>query len=241
MKIKNNLIKVLLAVSLLVTGSYAKKVMNLDSGELSISIKNNKANVLNFPFTVAEAKIATADEKDFSIKAKGDSIVIIPSVTSPSTRGDLIIWSKDGYTYLFKVDVKGAHQFYDFTSNRVKRSTKKTAKFESGKVDTDIKKLIKKVMTKNNIPGYKKVKVKRQFNTEDLLMQKDYIFDGSKYRVEKWFLKNKTNMTIKLDEANIYTKGIIGISFEPATIPSHKIGVMYLIVNKSTIEAERGN
>jgi len=237
---KNKFLMGFIALLSLTICSYATQVRNIDSGVVKVSIKNNKANVLNFPFIVEEAKIATSSPKSFQIKAKKDSIVIIATATVPSTRADLIIWSQDGYTYLLKLDIKGLDQSWNFTSNRVHPTTKKTIKFESGKIDNDVKKLIKKAMLKKNIPGYKKVKVKRQFDTADLLMQKDYIFDGSKYRIEKWFLKNKTNYPIKLDEGNIYTKGILAIAFESRTIPPHKIGTMYLLVNKATIKATRG-
>ena len=229
-----------LGVSLLsVSTLFATQVKKIDSGVVNVSIKNNKANILNFPFIVSDAKIATNSPNAFQIKAKKDSIVVIPTATVPSTRADLIVWSQDGYTYLLKIDIKGKDQVWNFTSNRVRPSTRKTIKFESGRIDSDVKKLIKRAMLKKNIPGYKKVKVKRQFDTHDLLMQKDYVFDGAKYRVEKWFLKNKTGYPIKLDEGNIYTKGILAIAFESRTIPPHKIGTMYLIVNKATIQDAR--
>lgn len=214
----------------------AVQTVNIDSGLVEASLINNKANVLTFPFIVEDAKIATAIQEDFQIKAKKDSIVIIPTATAPSTIADLIVWSADGYTYLIKLDINGKDQVFNFTSNRVQPQTPETIEFESGKIDEDIKKLLKTAMLDKNIPGYKKTKVKRQFVTPDLLMQKEYIFDGSKYRVEKWFLKNETSNSIKLDEGNIYTKGILAIAFESQTIPANKIGTMFLIIDKASVQ-----
>lgn len=227
----------LLAVSTL----FAVQVRSIDSGVVNVSLKNNKANILNFPFIVSNAQIATSNPNAFKIKAENDSIVVIPTATVPSTRADLIVWSQDGYTYLLKINIKGKSQVWDFTSNRVDAPTNQTIKYESGSIDSDVRNLIKTVMLKNNIPGYKKVKVKRQFETPDLLMQKDYIFNGSRYRVEKWFLKNKTGYPIELDEGNIYTRGILAIAFKPRTIPPHEIGIMYLVIDKASIEKKGFN
>jgi len=232
--------KAIIGLCIASVSAFATQVKNIDEGLVNVSIKNNKANILTFPFIVSEAKIATNNPQTFQIKAKGDSIVIIPTATVPSARADLIVWSKDGYTYLLKIDIKGKDQYWNFTSNRIHRTNFKAMQFETGRIDSDIKKLFKRAILNKNIPGYKKVKVKRKFMTPDLEMQKDYIFDGAKYRVEKWFLKNRTDHAIALDEGNIYTKGILAIAFESRTIPPHKIGTMYLIVNKATINDARG-
>ena len=227
--------RILLVAAILSQFIFATSVKNIDNGMINVSIKNHKANILSFPFFIKNAKIATDNPEDFTIKVTGDSILVIPNATVSSAKADLVVWSKDGYAYLIKIDIKGKDQYWNLTSNRVHKDTSKTIKFESGKIDEDIKRLFKMVITKNNIPGYKKVKVKRKFVTHDLIMQKDYMFDGAKYRVEKWYLKNRTPYTLKLDEGDFYTKGILAITFESEQIPPYKIGTMYLIINKASL------
>lgn len=218
---------------------FAATVKQIDSGSVDVSLKNNQANILTFPFLVEDAKLATSFPESFSMEAKKDSIAIIVQADSPAQKADLVVWSQDGYAYLLKLDTTGREQVFNFTSNRVQPKNSKTSSFESGKIDNDVKVLLKKAILSQDIPGYKKVKVKRQFNTRDLLLQKEFMFNGSKYRVEQWLIKNKTNEDIKLDEGNFYTKGILAISFESQTIPVNKIGTMWLIVDKSSTQ-EKG-
>lgn len=80
------------------------------------------------------------------------------------------------------------------------------------------------------------MEVKKQFHTPDLLMQKEYILDGGKYRVERWLLKNKSSFeTVILDPGTYYTNGILAISFESNKIPPGKIANMWLVINKSSL------
>lgn len=92
-------------------------------------------------------------------------------------------------------------RIFNLTTSKVQTQNAETAKFESGKIDADMKKLLKSaIFLEEPIGGYKKMEIGRQFHTKDLLMQKEYLLDGGKYRVEKWYLKNKTMDKLVLDK-----------------------------------------
>ncbi len=231
--------KFLMIILLGLTFISAKNTKNIDSGVVKLSLTNGKANVINFPFLIVDAKMSSSTPKDFSILAKRNTLVVIPSASLPSETAEIVVWSEDGYSYLLKLDVKGNQEYWNLTSNRVKKQTQETLQFEANDIDTDIKKLIKYAV-EGNIPGYRKVKVKRIFVTSDLKIQKDVIFDGAKYRVEKYYIRNRRSYPIKLDESSFYTKGIIAISFENKTLPPKALTTMYLVVNKASL-ANSGN
>ncbi len=238
----NKLAKSVLLAFALTIPSFAATVYNIDSGATEISLKNNTANVLNFPFIVKTGDIASSTADNFQVKVNKYSIVIIPAAELATERADLIVASNEGYTYLIKLDVNGTkEQTFDLTTNKIHNDNAEAMEFESGAIDEDVKKLLKMTILNKDIPGYRKTKVGRQFITPDMLMQKDTILDGSKYRIEKWFLKNETNSILTLDEGSFYTKGILSIAFETPKIPVGGISTMYLIIDKASFLQENNN
>lgn len=220
--------------------SVSAKTISLDTDEvISIHLKNNGINVLKMPFVVQNASLATKYKNVFKIKVKNRSIIIAPSVSSANAikaTGDLLVFSMKGNSYLIKIDVLGNSQIFEFTTNKEEAYLPPQAKvFETGKIERDVKRLIKTVINKREIPGYKKVSVKRIFKTPDLRLQKNVMFDGGKYRVEEWFVENSTEDVLTLDYENFYTNGILAIAFEKGTIEPGEITRMWLIVDKATV------
>lgn len=216
------------------------KTINLDKDIAEVQLKNNTMNLLVFPFVVHEAKLSSETPEDFHITSKNTSVVIVPTVGMKQQKADLLIWSAAGDAFIVKINGNGkVDQKFTFSSNKVEVSVPLEAKvFETGKVEKDIKKLIKKTVQGKTIPGYKKVDIKRQFLTPDLNMQKEFYYDGGKYRVETWYVSNITSDNLVLDYENFYTNGILAIAFEKRNLNPGQISKMWLIVNKATV-AER--
>ena len=213
----------------------ANQIRNIDSKLIQISVKNYQSNILNFPFIIKKAKLVTVNPDDFTIKVSKDSIVVIPNASNPAEVAEIVVWNPDDEPYIIKINLKGLDQVWTFTSNDVKNKNPEVLRYETNKVDADIQKIIKTLLNKGKIPGYKKTDVKRQFETPDLIMQKQAIYDGSRYRVEKWYLYNKRNYPLLLDEANFYTKGILGIALESRKLPAHKTEYMIIIIDKASL------
>jgi len=218
--------------------------ISLDKEKIILNLKNNSTNVIKFPFVVQKASLTTETPNDFSVSSKNRTVVVIPTAEYPeSESGDLLIWSTEGDPYLLKIKAGGQdEQLFTMVSNKITtRPTSKAAQFETGRIDTDIKRLIKKVVSGEKISGYKKVDIKRTFKSRDLEMQKEFFYDGGKYRVEQWYIKNISNDTLLLDYENFYTKGVLAIAFEVKKIGPNQISKAWLVVNKSTIfnELER--
>ena len=231
--LKSSLLAILLSSSV-----FAGSTINIDNGSTEIALKNNTANVLNFPFIVKEGKIASSTEENFQVSTSKYSVVVIPTADNKEERADLIVWSNEGYTYLIKLSVTGEIQTFDLTTNKIHNDNIEATEFESGAIDADIKKLMKLVILNKYIPGYRKTEVNRQFVTPDMLMQKNTMYDGGKYRLEKWLLKNETSSTLTLDEGSFYTKGILSIAFESPKIPVGAVTNMYLIIDKASLVKE---
>jgi hypothetical protein len=225
-----------LGLSLAVSSAlFASNVQNIDDGATELSLKNNTANILSFPFIVKDGSIASSTADNFQVKVNKYSIVVIPTAEQPSERADLIVTASEGYTYLVKLNVSGSEQTFELTTNKVHNDSVEATEFETGEIDSDVRKLLKLVLLNKDIPGYRKVEVNRQFVTPDMLMQKQTIIDGSKYRVEKWFLKNETQSILTLDESSFYTKGILAIAFGAPKIPVNSVVPMFLIIDKSSL------
>jgi len=232
-----NLKKILVALFCLPIFLYAQTI-SLDQEHIVVNLKNNATNVLKFPFVIQKANLTTESPDDFSVVSKNYAVVVIPTAVSPEKEsGDLLVWSEEGDPYLIKLKSNGKKdQTFNLSSNKIKTHTEqKAALFETGKIESDIKKLIKKMVLGEKIPGYKKVNVKKQFLTPDLKMQKDFFYDGGKYRVEQWFIENKTNDTLMLEYENFYTPGILAIAFEKQIIGPKKITKAWIVVDKHTI------
>lgn len=213
------------------------KTINLDKEDININLVNNKMNLLVFPFIVHDAKLSTEAPEEFQVQTKNTTVMIVPSMLNNKKESDLLVWSTTGDAFLLKIDAKGIDdQKFTFSSSKIIAPANVAAKvFETGKIEQDIKNLIKKAVTEDKIAGYKKVDVKKMFETKDLNMQKEYFFDGGKYRVEKFYLENKTSDMLSLDYENFYTNGILAIAFEVRKLSPGQIGQMWLVVNKSTI------
>jgi len=226
-----------ICVALLPTLVVANTI-SLDKDKVSVNLKNNATNVLKFPFIIQKANMTTETPENFNVTAKNYAVIIIPTVESTkSESGDLLIWSSDGDPYLIKIKADGKkEQTFSFSSNKITTKVDLRAeKFETGRIESDIKNLVKRLVLEEDIPGYKKVNVKKKFNTPDLEMQKDIFYDGGKYRAEKWFIKNKTGDTLYLDYENFYAPGILGIAFEKNTLSPGQITKAWLILDKHTI------
>ncbi len=231
MNVKKTLALMLLTLSTL----FGVETKNIDSGFASVKLYNNTANLLNFPFVVKSAKVISQVPENFETKAEGSVIVVMPSTDYKTEKADLLVTSRDDYTFVIELQTGSSERIFNFTSSKTAKASPEQQTFESGKIDNDMKKLLQSVILEKKIPGYKMMEVKRFFHTEDLLMQKEYILDGGKYRVEKWFLQNKSNYdTVVLDEGNFYTNGILAIAFETPKIEPNSITTMWLVINKSS-------
>lgn len=213
------------------------KTISLEKDEVRVHLKNNSVNILNFPFIVHKANLATETPEDFSTSSKNKSVVIIPTAKLLEEGGDLLVWSALGDPYLVKIDAKGKNdqKFYFSLNKEAALGDPRAAQFETGRISSDVSKLIKLSVLGKPIPGYQKTDVKKAFETRDLFLQKEYFYNGGKYRVETWYVQNKTNDKIALDYANFYTDGILFISFEKKVLDPGQVSKMWLIVNKATI------
>ena len=216
------------------------ETINLDKGNnIVIHLKNNATNLIKFPFVIQKANLTTASPDDFTVSSKNYSVIVVPTAEYPSSEsGDLLVWSAEGDPYLIKIkpDGKNGEQIFEMGSNKVQNQvSQKAARFETGMIESDIKNITKALILNEEVPGYKKVDIKKKFFTPDLEMQKDYFYDGGKYRAEVWYIKNRTNDTLYLDYENFYTPGILGISFEKKTIKPGQISKAWIIIDKHTI------
>jgi len=230
-----------LGLSLVLPAILSAQSISLDKEKIEIHLKNNSTNLINFPFVVQKANLTTETPNDFSVSSKNQTVVVIPTAELPdSESGDLLVWSNEGNPYLVKLKVDGkGEQVFNMVSNEIEiKPTTKAARFETGRIEKDIKRIIKKVVNGEKIPGYKRVDVKRKFKSTDLEMQKEYFYDGGKYRVEQWYIKNTTKDTLLLDYENFYTSGVLAIAFEKKKLFPGQITKAWLIINKNSIYQE---
>jgi len=242
---KSNLKKILILL-LGATIALSAKTINLDKENISLSLKNNSMNVLNFPFIVQKANLSTENPESFNVSSRNKTVVIVPTTLSDKEKGDLLVWSATGNAYLIKIKTGSRNQTFNFVTNFGLVSGKggrnlEAAKYETGQVERDIKKIIKKLANGEKIPGYRKQKVKKYFSTPDLKLQKEFYYDGGKYRAEQWYVKNKTRSTISLKYDTFRTNGVIGISFLKRTLKPGQVTKMWLIIDKNTISQRLNN
>ena len=172
------------------TLALSAKTVNLDRENITLSLKNNSMNVLNFPFIVQKANLSTENPESFNVSSRNKTVVIVPTTLSKNEVGDLLVWSATGNAYLIKIRTGSRNQTFDFVTNYGLSSGKgggnlEAAKYETGQVEKDIKNIIKKMANGEKIPGYRKQKVKKYFSTPDLKLQKEFFYDGGKYRAEQ--------------------------------------------------------
>lgn len=235
-----NLKNILLA-GLIIPAFLNAATVSLDEDKIKINLKNNSTNIINFPFIVQKASFTTETPDDFSVSSKNKTVVIIPTAVLPkSESGDLLIWSLEGNPYLIKITASGENdQTFDLVSNKIKiKPNMKAYQFETGVIDSDIKKLMKKMVAGEVIPGYKKVEIKKKFESTDLELQKEYFYDGGKYRAETWYIRNKSGESLLLDYENFYTPGVLAIAFEKKVLKPNEISKGWLIINKHTIHEQ---
>ena len=230
--------KLLLPITLSI--SLFAQTISIDKNNPEVHLKNNTVNLLKFPFVISEATATTENPDDFTISSKNQTVTIVPSSANDKEKADLLVWSSSGDAYLLKLSVDGkTEQIFDMSSQKAEPvKTIKASRFETGQVESDIKSLIKSMVSTDSVEGYKKIEVKKMFKTHDLEMQKEFFYDGGKYRVEEWFLKNSTNDTLYLSYDNFFTTGILGISFEKQTIAPGEISKAWFVVDKNTVYQE---
>ncbi|MFL1706547.1 type-F conjugative transfer system secretin TraK [Campylobacter sp. MOP7] len=219
------------------------KTISLDNGKLvEVNLKNNTMNLLTFPFVIQSAQMSSETPEAFQVSSKNMSLIILATAENEEETADILVFSLSGEPFLLKVKATGDTQSFTFVSNKVLNESAPVAakKFETGKVERDITNIMKKAVLGEAIPGYTRVNVNKQFTTPDLLMQKEFYYDGGKYRVETWLVRNTTEYMLTLDFANFYTDGILAMAFEYNTIKPGQVTKMWLIINKSSIAAKLG-
>ena len=220
---------------------FANQIRNIDSKFVQISVKNYHSNILNFPFIIRKAKLISMKPSDFVLQVSKDNMVLIPNASNINETAEIVVWNPNDEPYIIKINLKGLDQVWTFTSNNVENKTPEILKYETNNINNDIQNLIKTLLDKGKIPGYKKIVVKRQFETPDLIMQKQTMYDGARYRVEKWYLYNKQNYPLLLSETNFYTKGILAIALESRKLQAHKTEYMILIIDKASLNKNNSN
>ena len=226
-----NLIKIITMIGVFPALLFSSAI-NLDNGKGLIELKLDRANVLNFPFIVKEATVAAENMDNYQIKSTNNSIIVIPTGTNTDL-SDLIVTSSEKNTFIITLKNTGNSQVFNFTYNGESSFNKsKTSKFESNKLDKDVKKIIKSVLVKGTIPGYSRVLINKKFDVKNMTLQKNYIYNGSKYRVEEWYIRNNLKTKLFIDEATFYTKGIIAINLEQRELQPKEVIKMIMIVNK---------
>jgi hypothetical protein len=232
--------KFLGALLVFATLANANVVKNLDSKKTHISMTNGVANVLLFPFVVTKASMATKSPSDYTISTKDRGVVVIPQVADidkdKTIKTQLIVWDEEGIIYLIDIDLNGRDNYFEFTTSEFKNNDPRASRFETGRIDKDVKRLIYLASNNKKIPGYVKTVIKKDLWTKELMLRKHTIWDGKKYRLELWHIKNLTHSAITLDESNFYTKGILAISFTARTINPSETTAMYIVVNKSDLK-----
>jgi len=224
-------------LALLLPAFLFSQTISLEKDEVIVHLKNNRVNILNFPFIIHKAKLASETPEDFSTSSKNKSVVILPTAKLLGEGGDLLIWSALGDPYLIKIDAKGKKdQKFSFSLNKeAALADPRAAQFETGRIEKDLNKLLKLSVKGEPIPGYQKTDVKKAFETRDLFLQKEYFYNGGKYRVETWYIQNKISKPVTLDYANFYTDGILLTAFEKKSLEPGEVAKMWLVINKATI------
>jgi hypothetical protein len=144
--------------------------LDIDKENLKVNLKNNAVNLLNFPFLITSAKATTETPESFDITTKNKTVTIVLSADQVDLEwADLLVWSDKGEPYLIKLLANGNEgQIFNFASNEnLSSPSLKAARYETGKIESDIKKIMKKIISGEQIPGYTKVDVKKMFKTHD--------------------------------------------------------------------------
>ena len=214
--------------------------VNLDDGQGNAQLKLDRANVLNFPFIVKSASVASENQDEYQVKSINNTIVVIPTGELRDV-SDLIVTSSDRETFIISLSNQGSEQVFNFTYGGFSSLNKhKTSKFESNKLDSDIVKLMKSVLVKEHIQGYTKVLINKKVSVKNMELQKNNIYNGSKYRVEEWFIKNTSGKQLIIDEATFYTKGILAINLEQRRLAPDEVIKMVLVLNKIELKEKSG-
>lgn len=232
--------KIIIGILLVGVVSLSAKIINIDKDVINVTLKNNAMNILEFPFIVEKANLLTENPDSFNVSSRNKTVVIIPTTLEDTEKGDLLVWSALGNSYLLKISAGGDIQKFNFVSNFGTKSGKghvnlEAARYETGQVEKDIKMIIKKLSAGEKIPGYQKQSVKKTFSTADLRLQKEFFYDGGKYRAEQWYVKNTSNGRVVLNYDTFRTNGVIGISFLKKSLNPGQITKVWLIIDKNTI------
>lgn len=135
-----NIFKIGLITFLCSINLLAVQTKNIDEGLANINLSNNEANILNFPFKIKKASVVSQSPESFTTKPEESSVVVIPSTTKQNEKADLIVTSRDGYTFVINLSATGTEKIFNLTTNKVQTTTTEQNEFELEKLIMILKK-----------------------------------------------------------------------------------------------------
>ena len=234
-----------LIIGVLITSSLFGSKLRITKDEvLNIKISNTQPTVVQFNFLIKKVKKIFAQKNKTQVKLLDKGVVIIPD--NKKTSGILILTNEQGtsYTLNFIADKKGDSvvNIDDLTYSKDKPVD---LKLETQFVDKDVSNIITKLDNMDNknlkLPGFKLQKDNFSIESKDktYVMTKEYRWIGSKYIVDSWIIKNKSNKTLFFDNRDFAKKGVIAASVQPKVVNPNGITSLYIIINKATISKYR--
>jgi len=232
-KIINILIfNVVLAVSV---AAGTIRISNDNATDLYIAA--SKPSVVDFNFIVKKAKLVQAFSDASSLELLDKGFILIPKKSVIAAT--VVVTAMDGTTYVLNMQtrrerVKSVFHLED-PMQGYKSKAQKNLRFETDKIDTDARNIVKAILLDKPLSGFEKVKAERSVSGTDIDMRRKNRYVGSKYVADRWEITNKTGKVLYFSGEDFYTKGVLAVSLQKKRIQPGESVFMITLLNKYSV------
>lgn len=231
---------IICSIFLIGVSLHAMKLKITTDEPKEIKISNTKNSLLNFNFYVKSAKLIENKEKTTKLSILDKGLVLTP--LTKNANGDIVISNDKGESYFIHFEASKHYEdvifsFKDLDYEPITSNYKKPKyNFETGKVEKDIKNIIKALMNNAKLTGFSRKSSSIKIRNPEFVMIKEARYTGAYYVVDKWYIQNTTNQELYFDEEDFYTKGIIAISITKNRLEPGETAILFSVINKASLK-----
>lgn len=219
----------LFAGTILLSRDKATELITSSSGPITVSTNFEISNV---DLIVTSEKIAT-----HKILRKG--FILIPK--KKNYNAVIVMTARNGTIYSINMRGSGIKTVFQLSDPMQTYNTMGIVfDFESGRMDTDARNIIKTILLEKKLTGFEKAPAYQAINANQYLLERVERYTGAKYVVDRWNINNTSNNTLYFEEEDFYTSGILAVAIEKNRVqPNERIFLLTIINKNSVFEAEK--
>ena len=201
---------------------------------LELETKGDRPVTITTNFEIEDLKLITIEDNEVQLEILKKGFVLIPK--SRGYKATIVLSARDGSIYTISLSGGGKKAMFRLDDPMQTYNKKgKAFEFESARIDTDARNIIKTILLNKKLAGFKKEKAYQSIKVKQYNISRIERYVGGKYVVDRWVIKNTTLDSLYFNEEDFYTEGVLAVAVEKNRVLTGESIFLITILNKHSI------